>query len=79
LAKQAANVSHLHSNEKAAERRRTPKRKRLTIASKNGHVVECGSVLPLLTIHKAVSSVAGFWIFDLAPEAQGECCVSTRL
>src|SRR6266567_4465895 len=34
---------------KAAGRRRTPKRKRVMCAHKDGHVLECGGVLPLLT------------------------------
>ena len=32
---------------KAAEHRRSPKRKRYSNASKDNHVLECGSVLPL--------------------------------
>ena len=32
---------------KAAEHRRTPKRKRIGVPN-DGHVLECGSVLPLL-------------------------------
>ena len=32
---------------KAAQQRRTPKRKREMEAGKDGHVLECGSALPL--------------------------------
>ena len=34
--------------EKAAEHRRTPRRKRQICAVHHGHVLECGSALPLL-------------------------------
>jgi hypothetical protein len=79
LGKASRNLSRLHSNEKPAERRRTPKRKRFTLASQNGHVVEGGQCSAALTRRKAITLVAGFRISALAPEAQDERCVSTRL
>jgi len=41
---------------KAAQQRRTPKRKRLPCARRDGHVLECGIALPLsIVLHKLMS------------------------
>src|SRR4029077_1449713 len=43
--------------QKAAERRRTPKRQRESCVGNHGHVLECGNTLPLLTASKTCCDV----------------------
>jgi len=42
---------------KAAQQRRTPKRKRLPCARRDGHVLECGIALPLSIVLRKLMSI----------------------
>src|ERR1044071_1573620 len=58
-------VSLLHR--KAVEHHRTPKRKRNYRARNRGHVLECGSVLPLLSALVGLTSKTSLNTYEMRP------------